>query len=284
VSGAAHLACVMGERQLYPILRKKLGSGMEPSAFVPDQLVERIGHVSRLARTFLETLHFIALDTARDPSYLENHMLTYVVQDYLQSVISVPLLVREGIHNVCRREIRFVLEMSIKVCRIQQQSYSTSVTEKLTSLKDTIDSTNISMQKQIDLHLLPEQVRSSFIEEVGRITGLSSNYVHWTTSQILERIEMVEAGRNSGRESPEDVDKLNLFVARGLAASLVFLFHAVPEYVAGDWLVGPNGERQASLFEQSRFIAHIDEYFDYKHERQAHLDSLKRARWAAVTY
>ncbi len=62
------------------------------------------------------------------------------------------------------------------------------------------------------------------------------------------------------------------------------LFHSVPEYVAGDWLVEANGSTANWVFTESRFIAGIDSHFDYKHERQENLSAIKAARKNAVRF
>ena len=101
------------------------------------------------------------------------------------------MLIQEGIHNVCRRELRFILEMSIKICFVQHKQYNSDVETKLNSFKSIFDSTNISIQKQLNLHLIPELQRPSFYQEVGRLYGETSSYVHLTQAQILERIALV---------------------------------------------------------------------------------------------
>jgi hypothetical protein len=257
---------------------------MERSREIPALLLDQVIRTEQMAFAFLAALNFVVRDTGRDPRYLDTHMLSYAAQDYIQSAIALPMLVREGIHNVCRRELRFILEMSIKICRIQQQDYSADIPTKLKTLGATFDTTNISMQKQLSLMLLPEPERLLFYQEVGRLYGEMSGYVHWTSAQIIERIALVDQGRTAGFESREDVDALTALLARGLAASLVFIFHSVPEYVAGDFLVESDGGSVNWPFSGSRFIAHMDEYFDYKHERQGRLEVIRRSRWTAVKY
>lgn len=58
-------------------------------------------------------------------------------------------------------------------------------------------------------------------------------------------------------------------IERVMAASLVLLFHSVPSNVAGDWFVEDDGSSIIWHFAGSKFIAGIDSYFDYKHERQS---------------
>jgi hypothetical protein len=257
---------------------------MERSLEIPEAIRQQVRQAEMICQSFLFGLQFVVMDTARDPGYLDNHLLSYTSQDYLQSTIALPLLIQEGIHNVCKRELRFILEMSIKLCSVQQQQYSLDVATKLNTLKATLDSTNISMQKQLDLHLLPQTELSAFYQEVGRIYGETSSYVHLTQAQILERVAMVDQGRTSGNENAADVEALNTLIARGLACSLVFLLHSVPEYVAGDLLVQSDGTSLNWYFSQSRFIANMDEQFDYKHERQSQLEEIKRRRWEGIMF
>lgn len=249
---------------------------------IPEDLAPHIRQSEDICHSFLFCLSFIIHNTARDPSYLENHLLSYICQDFLQSVISLPMLIQEGIHNACRRELRFILEMSIKTCFVQQKQYNSTVASKLSSFKSIFDSTNISIRKQLDLYLIPEPERPNFHEEVGRVYGEACSYVHLTHAQILERIELARQNRVSGREGPGQIESLNRLLGRELACSVVFLLHSVPEYVAGDLLVESDGSSLKWFFDQSRFIALMDEQFDYKHERQARLKEIKETRWSRV--
>ena len=257
---------------------------MQPSSDLPTDLVPFIERTGYICRSFLFGLFFIVEDTARDPSYIENHLLSYTAQDFLQSAVSLPLLIQQGIHNVCRRELRFILEMSIKLCFIQQQQYESNVTSKLESFKSTLDSSSISVKNHISLEMIPPGERNTFLQDVGRLYGETSNYVHLTTTQILERIKLVNQGYTSGKESPTEVEALNSVIARGLACSLVFLLHSVPSYVAGDLLVNEDGSTPNWFFAESKYIALIDEYFDYKHERQSNLENIKALRQKRVSF
>jgi hypothetical protein len=71
---------------------------------------------------------------------------------------------------------------------------------------------------------------------------------------------------------------------RALAASLVLIFHSVPEYVAGDWFVETDGSTVRSRLMGSRFLSGMDGFFDYKHERQERLAEIKAAREANISF
>jgi hypothetical protein len=170
------------------------------------------------------------------------------------------------------------------VCLVQQKEYSAHVRHKLNRFDKELSSQRISIKQNLDLSMLPEELREPFNEEAGRIYGLTSKYVHLTPAQIQERIAAVDAGRTAGNESAADVNDLNSLVSRGMAVSLVLLFHSVPSYVAGDWLVAPDGSTTRWYFKASRFLAGIDSHFDYKHERQARLAEIQAIRDAAIMF
>ena len=99
-----------------------------------------------------------------------------------------------------------------------------------------------------------------------------------TSEQISSRIFFIEAGRSIGNESAEDLANINSFLERIYAVSIIFMMHGVPDYVTGDWLVESDGSSNSWYFSASKFIASIDQQFDYKHERKSKLDEIKEKR------
>jgi len=237
-----------------------------------------------ICHNFLTALRFIVMDTARDPKYFETHLLSYVAQDLIEASVAIPLLVQQGIRNTCRRDLRFMLESTIKLAYIHQQDYASEIGSKLATFRSDLNSSKISVKNDVNLSMIEESLRDSLQEDTGRLYGETSNYVHLTANQIQQRIAEVNSGRTVGHESANDVRALNLLLSRGLALSLVFLFHAVPEYVAGDWLVQADGLSNPWYYRKSRFLASMDAHFDYKHERQSSLTEIRAMRLQDVTF
>lgn len=251
---------------------------------LPQELLDPLTELDSILRSYLAALSFIVQDTARDPNYADNHLLFYLAQDFLESAISIGSLAIEGLLNVAKRELRFILESSIKICFVQQKSYHSSIKEKLEQFDKELSSPRISLKQNLDLSMLPEDLRELFSEDTGRIYSLMSSYVHLTPLQIEGRIAAVNAGRSAGKVTAADVEGLNSLSACGLANSLVLLLHSVPSYVAGDLLVKRDGTTIDWYFSGSRFLAGIDIHFDYKHERQAKLTEIRETRQAKIRF
>ena len=251
---------------------------------LPANVVTAIQKTQAVVHEYLTTIAFIIHNTSRDPNFSDNHLLSYLGQDFIQSAISIVFLAREGALSVAKRELRFIIETSIKMCYIQQKSYGSSVQDKLKVFEKELSSPSISVKRDLSLGMLPNDLQPAFDEEIGRLYGKTSTYVHLTPHQLLERIASVNSGRTMGYENAVEVDDLNDLLLRGLSGSLVLIYHSVPEYVAGDWFVDSDGSSFSSYFTASRFIAGIDSYFDYKHERKERLSAIQTARVERIRF
>lgn len=245
---------------------------------LPEELQIPLKKTDFIIRSYLAGLHFLALNSARDPNFSSRHFLTYLFFDFLQSALAIQFLAYEGLINVAKRELRFLIEASVKLCFVHQENYNSSIEDKLTEFGKILDSHKISVKKNLDLSMLSEEGIIAFSTEVGKIYHDTSSYVHLTSRQINERIEAIQAEKVPGKEKPEDIDELNILLSRGLSCSLVLIMHSVPEYAAGDWLVEENGKSNPWYFSKSQFITQIDRHFDYKHERINILDQLENDR------
>ena len=238
----------------------------------------------RIVHDYLSAVRFIIGNSARNPDFGSTHLLSYLSQDLIESAVGMAFLAGSGSLIVPKRELRFVIESSIKLCYVQQKNYGSSINDKLIQFDKELSSHKISMKRDLSLRMLAESVQGDFDEELGKLYGETSTFVHWTPHQILQRIAAVDAGRTVGFESAAEINSFNKLISRGFAASLVLLFHSVDDYVAGDFLVNSDGETIESYFCGSRFIAAIDASFDYKAERKTKLAAVQSARAARITF
>jgi hypothetical protein len=251
---------------------------------IPEAVVTQLTNTQGIVRDYLGAIHFIIGDTARDPNFWSTHLLSYVSQDLIESAISIAFLAQSGSLSVPKRELRFIVESSIKLCYVQQKNSRSRIDEKLSQFEKQLSSPKISMKRDLNLWMLPGAIQEQFDEELGRLYGETSTFVHLTPAQIFARIAAVDAGRTLGFESAGEIETLNNLISRGFAASLVLLLHSIGEYVAGDFLVDSDGETINNYFLGSRFMAAIDEWFDYKAERQAKLATVQMARAAGIRF
>lgn len=251
---------------------------------IPADVLPLVARTEQAANAYIRALAFVINDTARDPQFSHTHLFAYLVEDLFQSAASIPILAAEGMWSVARRELRFLLEASTKLAVIQHEAYATSIQDKVTHFDRMLASSSISCKNRLSLHLIEEHLRPQFLDEVGRLYGEGSNYVHLSPLQVQGRMLAVGAGHTLGFEGVEEARVAADLAARTLAASIVLLLHGVPRYVAGDLLVESDGTSRDRFFAQSRFIASIDAKFDYKHERKGDIDDVLQKRQSVVSF
>ncbi|MBR9794385.1 MAG: hypothetical protein GYB58_21845 [Gammaproteobacteria bacterium] len=257
---------------------------IKKSTEIPDDLKAEFERTQKIVLGFVQWLQFCIMDTARDSNFTKNHLLSFLHQDILETLFGVLSHVLEGIHTPPIRESRYLLELSIKVSFIQRERYFSTIEEKLAEFDKEIKAPSISPMKRIDLSYLKDDTKPVFLEEVGRLYGAASSFVHVTPKSIEYRQHRVGDGRIMGKESSEDLTKLNDLLQSIYAASLVFLSHSVPQYVIGDWLVDRTGELTKWHYIGSRYIAEIDSTLDYKAERKEILERVVRQRALGIQF
>jgi hypothetical protein len=249
-----------------------------------DATAAALAVTAQIVHHYLSAIRFIVGGSSRDPAFTSTHLLSYLSQDFIESAGGVVFLAQSGSLSIPKRDLRFILESSIKLCYVQQKSYRSPIDDKLKQFDRELSSPSISIKRDLNLWMLAEPLRDDFDEELGRLYGKTSTFVHLTPSQIAQRIAAVDAGRTIGFESSAEVEELNSLISRGFAASLVLLFHSVVDYVAGDFLVDSDGSTIDSYFLGSRFIAGMDQYYDYKAERKKRLTEIQAARTANLRF
>ncbi|MHB9072420.1 MAG: hypothetical protein ACYC6G_02725 [Desulfobaccales bacterium] len=240
--------------------------------------------LTNIHKDFLYALQFCIHDTERDGNFWDNHLFSYISQDIMQSCISIYWLAHEGVTNPCKRELRFLLELFIKQCYIEQQMPHSLVHDKLIKYTHLLNNPSISIKSQIDLYFLPDQEKNIFLEDVGKYYGISSKYVHFSSELIDERIELIKRGVTIGYEGLNEIKEIVQSIRICYALIWVLLFHSIPSYVVGDWLVNSDGSSNKWYFRKSKYIALIDTHFDYKHERNNQLKKIQEVRKTDVEF
>lgn len=257
---------------------------MNSSEQIPEELESEFSRTNEMIMGFIEWMHFCILDTARDVDFHDNHLLSFLNQDILETLMGVLVHVKQGIHTPAIRESRYLLELSIKLAYIQQKNYSMPIDEKLSTFNKIIKSTNISPMKDIDLKYLAKETADDFLEYVGRLYGDSSRFVHVTPESIKYRRERIGKDRLLGKKSKEDLKELNDILQKMYSASIVFISHSIPQYVVGNWHVDTSGELKNWYYMKSKYVAEIDSTLDYKHERKEILNRVQAERAACVSH
>jgi len=238
-----------------------------------------------MRESMIMCLVFCFMNANRDLESAKRNFTLRLLDDLIQCVTAMEHLAREGFMNSCKRELRYLLELSLKSCFIVNEARGILPFEdQIKKFEKMLNSPNINPVNQLNFALLTPPQSADFKADVKRLYGVLCHYVHASTHQIQERIAQIDNGRSIGYEGTATLNELNALIERTYAAAIVFLFNAVPPFVVGDFLVESDGSINNWYFKQSKYVATIDAYFDYKHERQHKLQQLAKERLNSVRF
>lgn len=257
---------------------------MNKPSEIPELLKSDYSETCKIIEDFLFWLKFSVCDTSRDPKFGSNNLLSFLEQDMIETLIVVLGNIQDGAHNPAKRELRFLLELSIKMAFVQQNGYAETIQDKIKQYKDQINSTNIGIRNQITFNYISPENKIKLNEESGRIYGEASIFVHLTVKNMTQRIEKIENGHFIGNESLEELRSTNVFLKNILTYCMVFIIESLPEYVVGDWFGMLYPETENWYYLKSKYIAEVDSYFDYKAEREKYLNELIKMRKMRIEY
>ena len=243
--------------------------------------------LKRLQTMKLCVLHatlFCYYDSARDGVSDKENFFLRIIDDINQSVVSIEVLAKEGMINTCLRELRYLLELSIKSYFIVANNNENSFEEQVDKYEKILDDSKINPINTLNFRFFDDKNNEEFKSFAKRSYGYLCKYVHSSSHQILERLDRYKRGTTIGFEGIEELKKLNETVEKIYSIVLVFMFHSTADYVTEDYLVEKYGLSNKWYFSSSKYISLIDENFDYKFERQNKIAEIKKERIRRVRF
>lgn len=249
-----------------------------------DEYKNEVGRLRKIVYDFVTVLSNCSKFSSRAKTFQDNCLFIRSIDDILQSAVGIQVLLMEGMNNSARRELRYLLELSIKTLYVDQQISKETYENKLKFLDERVNSTSISMIKDTKIYLIKPESEEDFKLEAKRAYGYASKYIHPTIHQINERIKLVAKGVYVGFETHDELKIANDELSKIFTLILVFAFNAIGGGFTGDMFVGYLDEMKDWEYHKSKFISQIDASYDYKVERKDEIEELNQFRKSVVEY
>lgn len=224
-------------------------------------------------------LKFCQLMAMRSPDFINSNLFFQNLDHFFESSVALIVLGKEGMRNPARRELRYLIELALNSLFVDQQLAKGTLEEKLIYLKRKVDTSSIRHLKDISFYLLKdEKTKNEFIAEIKSGYGTACNYVHTSTKQIQERLELKRKGIGLGFDTEKELKELRNEVFNVLSLVLIFSFHSLGPSLTGDLIVDGLDRMDGWMYHRSKYYAEVDSNYDYKAERQNNLKEIKRRR------
>jgi hypothetical protein len=225
-------------------------------------------YLDRVTRDFILGIRAAWVVFTRYPS-ADSSLRHRSTDEFLESALGILWLAHQGIYNVGRRELRYLLEAAVKYVYVDEQvAGETPLDERLAIVADTSRVPRSSVAPVDELVIRLQDDRKAFTDAIKGTFATLSGFVHVSPAQLAERFRRVKRGEFSGFEGPITVEAFVRDVVRTYDEVLALTLEGVGPAFAGDLFVQVFDEEPDWVFHRSTFVRAASRRFDNKFERQ----------------
>lgn len=186
----------------------------------------------------------------------------------LESAISTLSLIREGLLNPARRELRFLLGASVKVWWCDGLEPAGEGKNKVAFVHDPGAIRFRDVVETLEPRLIDATTARNLLELLTNLYGQLSTHVHASTDGVGVDLRRFEKGQYIGFESIGDVNRINDLFVQVLDISLAAVFESFDVGLLGDIFVAVLDDMPKWAFHKTPLVSSISSHFRYKAERQ----------------
>jgi hypothetical protein len=221
----------------------------------------------------------IELMATRNPAFFDRLISLRVKPHFVQSMIAASYMIKEGLHDPARREMRFLVEAAVKALWLDQGSPSsrgdreragvqppTTVAEKIAALDGIGRQRFDEIVDNLRFGMLDEAASERYRQTAKSLYGTLSTTTHVSSRNVERDFTNFDRGKHFAFETVANVDAIARLLRQVLDLALASHFESFDHGLVGD-IFEPCFEPQWSFLKMP-LIGAIDRHFDYKHERR----------------
>ncbi|HEY0460632.1 MAG TPA: hypothetical protein VGC97_15955 [Pyrinomonadaceae bacterium] len=218
----------------------------------------------------IETIRTISFYSTRARQIYDEQLTIRASDDLIQSSIGILFLVENGIHNIAKREIRYLLEMIVKYLLVDQEC-SGNLADRITYLNDNVPNSSIEVVDRLNLPF-DEATNNQFRNDIRDVFYKACAFTHPSRQQIEEQVKNYTKGVYIGFETAKMLDNVNNTVFRAYDLILTMLFIGFGHSMSGDLFIEIYDHNPKWKFHKGKYVKLYSKLFDYKVERQQKSD------------
>ena len=245
---------------------------------------EELQFLRKTTLDFTNTLRLCQFAASRWVDFHEKYLLPQHFDDLAEAALTAQLAIENGALNPARRELRYMLEVAVNIAYVDEEMSKASLLERRDFYKSKqVKKINVDQVSKLPFRLLEEH-KESFAQYTKKAWVRSSNYVHLTKRQMDQKLELREKGIALGMETVEMLKEVVSEVHEVCSIVSIIIFETIGPSFTGDIFVDNLDSHDHWTLHANGYIALVDSYFDYKHERKDRLDLIRETRAGRIKY
>lgn len=224
-------------------------------------------------------INMIEMMATRNPPFFEQLISLRIKPHFAQSMIAAAQMIKEGLHDPAKREMRFLVEASVKALWLDQGSPPLrqdanrnaggpprTVAEKAAALDGLGRERFDEVVDSLRFGMLDEAAGDQYRQTAKSLYGTLSTTTHVSSRNVERDFANFDKGKHFAFETVADVNAIARLLRQVLDLALTSHFEAFDHGLVGD-LFEPYFA-PAWSFLKMPLVAAVDRHFDYKHERR----------------
>jgi hypothetical protein len=207
-----------------------------------------------------QTIRALALNSSRANHIYDKQLTNRHFDDLIQSAACIKVLSEAGVQNFIKRELRYLLESTVKNLYVDQKKAGVSFEEKITYLDEEVPNSSISVAAELSLPF-DEDTNQELISEIKSTYYELCAFVHPSSKQIELLMKDVGNGNYIGMESVKNHTDRNKLILRTYDILLTLHFVGHGKTMSGD-LFGdiflPNPDWK---FHKGKYVSRYSSFF-----------------------
>lgn len=243
---------------------------LEHKEFMESQKYQQeLKHFTKLVKEFVNIIRTCSLYSTRAFEYSKNSLLLTHTDEIIESAVSYLILIDAGVINPIIRELRYILETSLKYLVVDQKCSDKSYTDKIEYLNNNIPRSSIDCIEDVDIICLDNSDKKKFYGEVKDIYKKICKFIHPSKEQIRVYDDRVKRGAYLGFETEKELKKINSLAYKVFEYIIVLHLTSLGVGLAGDMFIYYFDEEKNCKFNKCNYIKKISEFYNYKYERKS---------------
>jgi hypothetical protein len=257
-------------KQLAEEIKKELQEKRDTyknTVYNSQQFQEELKFLGDFSWDAINTIRTISFYSTRATYIYKEFLTVHSSDDLIQSIVGLQFLVSNGIQNMAKREIRYLLEMTTKYLVVDQEQSGKDLATRTEYLKDSIPNASIEVVDRLSTPFIAD-VDKEFKAEVKDIFYKACAYVHPSQKQIQEQITNYSRGIHIGLETARMLSDVNKLLFRSYDIVLTMLFIGFGHSMSGDLFIEYFDTEPKWKFHKGKYVKQYSKLFDNKIERQ----------------
>lgn len=224
-------------------------------------------------------INAIDLSAMRNPAFFDQFISLRIKPHFVQSMVAASCMIKDGLHDPARREMRFLVEASVKALWLDRGSPTLqrncdpndtlpprTVAEKMAALDGLGRERFGEVVDSLRFGMLEPTAANAYRQSAKSLYRTLSTTTHVSSRNVERDLANFERGKHFAFETVADVNAIARLLRRVLDLALASHFEAFNHGLVGD-LFEPHFAPGWSFLKMP-LVAAIDRHFDYKHERR----------------